>query len=467
MKAENDSSMLASSAEFATRQLSLGDTLHRLKPRGIETPFCESAYSYVQRLAESHRVTLYQLVKFVCEPVPGVFASRLRLPRRLDSVCANSADFISRLSILTRVPEVKLVGLSWLCGRVASNEPLKPGLAWCAGCLRDARECRHPVHGQSAWLFANNRNCVKHHEPLRETCPQCGFKKDPRTIIRAVPLDYCDRCGCDLAMSSNYKADGTEAVPGHSSWDRSAAQQIGEVIANAAEIVLSNVRPDAERLFGSALGRARASSKRGLGQLAGTSASGARFSKDEGPLLSLDVLLRLSIAADVSLAGVLAPSLWSEGRCSVSLIDAENGRRTRRSRKHDWPAIRERVQRGLESGEEMSIKSLAREMDVRPAMLLFRLGELGHSVTRHKRARHSERQLGEADELVARLIELNRMYSYFGHRLTNIEACRNLGLTRESSLMRLALRRFKAICDRRVLSHTLLPEQLFLESGGE
>lgn len=432
------------SAQLVDGPLSCLDALHRLEPQGVGTSFCESAYSYVLRLAESQRVTLYQLVKFVCDARPGIFAEQLPMPLRLDSQCANSAEFISRLALLTQVPEVSFVGLAWLHGRVASNEKLKPGLAWCPICLRGSRELGQPVHGQSAWLFVNNRRCVLHDRPLRAACPRCGTKKDPRTIIKATPLDYCADCGCDLADEASYAVEPDRAWSAELAWDRYAARQVGELISRAKEIVRWEEIPDVERLCRSAVERGRVSSKRELAKLAGTDPGGGLPANAQGSLRSVDVLLRLSISADVSIAGVMSPELWAENYLDVPLGDAEGRRRTRRSRSHDWNAIRARVEAGLACEEELSIKGLSEELDVRQAPLLFKLGELGRSVTRHKQIRDSKRMQEEVDVLVERIRELGKSYSYFGRRLTAAEVCRNLGVTKDYSVLKLAWSQFEA-----------------------
>jgi hypothetical protein len=159
---------------------------------------------------------------------------------------------------------------------------------------------------------------------------------------------------------------------------------------------------------------------------------------------SVDVLLRLAISADVSLAGVMSPELWADDSFNVPLCDAGGGHRTRRNRIHDWDAIRARVERGVASGEEFSIKSLSQELEVSPAILLCKLGELGRTVTRHKQFRNSKRQKEEVDGLVERIVELSKSYSYFGRRLAAADVCRAFGLTRDTSILKLALSQFEA-----------------------
>lgn len=416
--------------------------LHRLEPRAVGTPFCESAYSYVQRLSESHRVTLRQLIKFVCASRPGVFEHELPVPSRLDSLCANVAEFISRLAILTGVPEVRLIGLSWLHGRVAWNESIKPGLVWCPACLKAARALHQPVHGQSAWLFVNSRRCLRHDQPLMDACPKCGSRKDSRTSTRPAPLDYCADCGSDLADEATYRTLAADATSVRA-WDRCAATQLGELIARAPEILQVRTVPDLERLCQSAIARERVSSKRGLEELAGVGMTFVRLRREKGLLPSVDLLLRLSIAADVSLAGVIAPALWAEGCLDIAVTDVAEQRRRRPCRSHDWVAIEARIQRGMACDEDLSVASLGRELHMRSAPLLAKLGGLGHAVTRYKQARALTELQERAEELAGRIAELHGTHSYFGRRLSFAEASRTFRLTRQSPVLRLAWKIFE------------------------
>jgi len=433
--------------------------LHQLQPEGVGTPTCETLHSYMQRLARSHQVTSYQLATFICQARMGIFATATRLPLRLDSLCENVAEFTSRLAILTQLPSVNLIGLSWLHGRVAPNEKLKSKLPWCRKCLLNARDAGKPVYGQTAWLFSNSRKCLVHDEPLVELCPRCGTGKDPRLVINVSALDLCGECGCDLAehQSADNLVRGNMALS-NGAWDTYAATQIGELISSAPQIAVSSDGPDLHRLYRSAMDRGRASSVRMLGELAGTGLTVGRFCQADSSLPTVDILLRLSVVADVSLAGVLCPALWREDNLQVPFGDDEGRQRKRRLRAHDWTAIRQRIQQALRDEEDISIESLSRELEIRQAVLLFKLGDLGRAVTRHKRLKLADRQQQDVDALVARMENLSKTYSYFQQRLSMTGVSRELEVSRDSSLLKAAWRQFndsRASLDRR---DTLFPE---------
>lgn len=414
--------------------------LHQVQPEGVGTPTCESLHAYMQRLARSHRVTLYQLTTFVCQARPGLFTEKLRLPLRLDSLCPNVVEFTSRVATLTQVQSVNFVGLAWLHGRVACNEKLKPKLAWCRGCLADSRRSRKPVWGQTAWLLVNSRRCLVHDELLLEACPRCGVRKDPRPLIEDSPLETCIACGFDLAAPGAEERAYPRSTRTAQTWDAYAAKQIGELLSEAPRIAQNGDGPDIRRLYLSAIERGRATSVAGLNALAGTGMGS--LNRGDASLPTVDVLLRLSIAADVSLAGLFCPTVWRESALGVPVGYAEGRQRKRRNRTHDWKAIRTRVEQALLEGEDVSVTSLSTALDIEPAVLVSKLGELAHAVTRHSRRLMLRRQRGQQDEMVTRLEQLSKTYSYFQQRLSMAEASRELGVTRDSSILKAAWRTF-------------------------
>lgn len=442
--------LLPQDASVASRTYSSAPTgrcsvLHGLEPLGVGTSECESAYSYVHRLAVSHQISLYKLVKFVCQPVPGVFTDEIVCPFRLDSQCPNASAFLTRLSILTGQPAVRMVGLSWLQGRAAANELVKKFVPWCPGCLRHARDHGHIVYGRAAWLFRSNHRCSVHDLPLAQSCPQCGASKSPSTSTRAVALEECAACGHDLAQLGDCSVDSdSESSAAASLRDRWVAEQLATLFEHAPQIAAQPSMPvDLQRIAESAIERGLARSVSAFCSTAGIARYVTVFGGKPTTLPTVDLLLRLSIAADVSVAGVLCPALWQEGMKGASLTEIKQARRTRPLRRHDWPAIEDRVRSAIERDEPLSIAVLAEELQMQQAALLARLGDLGHRLTRHSKATRAKEVEALADSLVERIDELHKTHSYFGRRLSKAQAALALSIPRWSEALRLAWTKFE------------------------
>ena len=343
--------------------------LQPLTPAGLGTAMVESMESYVLRLARDHRVTRFHIERIVSEAgAEPLFRGTSRQPFRIDSPFESAKEFAGRLARLTGTPPVASLGLGWLAGKVATTGALRDHRAWCPQCIGERKAVGQPPHLPLLWSLPSYELCIVHGGSMQSACPSCSKRISVRREW-AWPFDACPHCTVSLArpasaIGHSFRDLERRKVRGV---DQRAARYLGELISTAHELQGLSIldTPDLPRLVSSAIARGRANHPSHLAAMAGIAKStlhGLAVKRSFKP--SLDNLARLSVAADVSLAGTLCPALWKEapaGESDRTFLPVSSRRERPRI---SWDAVRRAANAQLRASSPESPGALARRLEV-------------------------------------------------------------------------------------------------------
>ena len=186
------------------------------------------------------------------------------------------------------------------------------------------------------------------------------------------PFLNCPRCLVPLHMGSG--TDEPLAEPADAD-QLAAAEQVGTMIAKLQQRGDPGtlVKPDLRRVITSALGRELCVGTNDFVRKAliskGTLSSLLNVQK-----AGLDTWVRVSLAADVSLAGLFAPELWKEGVFGRSISWRSVISEARQRPPLDWHAVRDEAMRILQGASVISCYELGRRLKADPQYLKKRLG---------------------------------------------------------------------------------------------
>lgn len=345
--------------------------LHSLAPIGAGTAFCESLESYICRLANSHRVARQGLETLVSNAGGPIYRDVRYQPPRLGGPSAASAEFSRRLAALTHRPEVELLGLGWLAGRASPVGMVRRHRAWCPQCYGKAREDGTPAHHQMLWSMAAYELCLVHDTVLHTTCPHCGR---PSSTARgtAQELDHCSWCNSDLAKPPTSRTPSFRSLSrlAARTIDSRASQLLGELVGCASELRASSELPSVRRVVESAVSRGKALHAADIARRAGLSKSALHgYMHSTGGPPSLGALLRLALAADVSLAGMFSAERWHEDVFGSESPQVALILGVRKHSKLDWDRIRANIEKQIRADLPESLEQIARVANVDPADL--------------------------------------------------------------------------------------------------
>lgn len=414
-----------------------------LEPIGLGTTSAESVESYVLRLAKEHRVTRYHIESLVSKSgLTPLYQGTSRQPFRVDSPIENAKEFARRLALLTHMPAVETMGLGWLAGKVAFMGALRDHRAWCPQCIWRCQATGSLPYLPLVWSLPSYEVCLVHGGSMQSSCPSCSERINGRREW-AWPFANCPHCSCSLARPESTAGQSLRDLERRKirGIDQRAAINLGELISKAQgmkHLPLVAV-PDVTRLVASGIARGRADHASDLAALAGVPKStlhGLAVARSSRP--SLDILARLSVAADVSIVGTLCPSLWREG----SAVDEK---RTfmpvspRRERPRvSWDAVRRATNAELRSAKPDSPSGLARRLGVDPSHLRNTFPEAAKKLAALYRAtKASERETARA-ELVVRIREHLEDRSRAGRRVSLRAASASLNVHRHNEDFRAA-----------------------------
>lgn len=345
--------------------------LHSLAPIGAGTAFCESLESYICRLAKSHRVARQGLETLVSNAGGPIYRDVRYQPPRLGGPSAASAEFSRRLAVLTHRPEVELLGLGWLAGRASPVGMVRRHRAWCPQCFGKARADNLPPHHQMLWSMAAYERCLVHDTVLHTTCPHCG-RASSTARGTAQELDHCSWCDSDLAKSLASRAPTFRSLSrlGAQAVDSRASRLLGELVGCVSQLRESAELPAVRRVVESAVSRGKALHAADIARRAGIAKSSLHgYMHSTGGLPSLGALLRLALAADVSLAGMFSAECWHEDVFGSENLQVAHALGVRKHAKLDWDRIRAQIENQIRADFPESLEQIARVVNVDPADL--------------------------------------------------------------------------------------------------
>ena len=185
--------------------------LYSLPPIGVGTSYTESLSSYMQRLAQQHRLRPWQFYTHKLVPliknqeyllqkdtrktsIKQTFlthkttSSNLSVINGLQSI---TPVIVLALEQLTRRKDLRFLTLvSWFHLFSSYHSLLKQFCSWCPHCYQVWRDHSEVLYIPLLWLFKDVQFCPVHHIQLENICPYCHQK-----MLNFCQPGYCSHCG--------------------------------------------------------------------------------------------------------------------------------------------------------------------------------------------------------------------------------------------------------------------------------
>lgn len=416
-------------------------TLNSLAPRGVGTSMVESLESYLPRLARVHEVPRQQVELYVANSaVPTLFRDTSYQPFRLDSPTPVAQQFSMRLSAMTMQPTIARLGLGWLTGVLANQGCLKGYGAWCTSCMPGmSRE--GGAYIPLIWVLESVVACPIHRERLQQVCPHC----DERISLRRNWGSQCSQCPhCDntLFQLSHLTVRKGSLVPVKASDAEVTKSRLVAEFVKALQKLPSDQaprRPDVGRLIESAIRRDVFPNRAALAREAGISKGSLHLYEHQGGNASLDCLARLAMAADVGLAGLFMPEVWTEGRDGGAFVSCAGLQPRRRRPRRDWNSVRAHAESSLLSDVPLTSAELAREIGTCPSYLRKQLGTRASDLDEAVRNRNKQLREEAAKRLAGVIEEKIALLATAGVRVSARKIAKSVKARRTSRRFEAAL----------------------------
>lgn len=411
-------------------------------PIGFGTPLCESLESYFERLLAAHDIQRKQLECLVTGDLESPkLAKGLVEPVRVDNASATSHAFAVRLSEMTQQPTVACLGFGWMNVVISSIDTLRNRAAWCPACVRDCRLARRVSHMPLLWAVKTVEACTVHQVALITSCRNCDASFCVRSGLR-FPFLNCPKCMVPLDAARDGDAGPeTRATPKQ----LAATEQVGALVAKLQQRgpVEPLRQPDMRRIIRSAVDRGVCSGTMELVRRAQISKS-TLSALLHGQKAGLDTWVRVALAADVSLPGLFAPTLWAEcvtGDChSWRSVQSE----ARQRPPLDWDGVRQDVIRRIEGSDAVSVYELGRTLSADATYLKFKLGPLALRLNEAAAAQRRRDLVEHVSSLALRVREAAAEMRAGGRRVSARSLARHIGQRRLSIAFVLAFREASA-----------------------
>lgn len=230
--------------------------LYHLEPIGVGTSQVESLTGYLTRLADAHRVPIYQVARHEIAPLlPGAWSSsdcaQLSVllgkdAARLNGTRMTAGNWVSALEMLTLRTDLGALTLRAWGGVLPTRGLLRPTLAWCSACYAEWRALKRPVHQPLLWGLAVVTMCPDHRRQLSERCPRPDCGRPQPLLTSSFPAGHCAYCGEFLGDCVEYDVSRDDGVAGIID-DVTLAWQTWVATATAPLLVAAAMRTTAAR----------------------------------------------------------------------------------------------------------------------------------------------------------------------------------------------------------------------------
>lgn len=175
--------------------------LFHLQPEGLGSTMVESMSSYVNRLAEEHRVSVRDLIgNVISKKLPSAYCRpNMMSGNSYTSVGAHNGtgelaeQWLEALTQLTLHKELKSLSLLSYRNILTENYLLRTYKAWCPRCLEEMRE-RSCIYEPLLWQVEAVTVCPLHHQRLETACPNC--RRKPDHLAARSRNGHCSRFSC-------------------------------------------------------------------------------------------------------------------------------------------------------------------------------------------------------------------------------------------------------------------------------
>lgn len=210
--------------------------LYSLEPRGIGSPYVESIISYIERLADQHRVPVYVLVNH--ELIPEMSKKLVTCSDLKESIWHKNLRTLLNGSLygeaavkvlekLTSRNDLTYMSLFSLTKIIGATGLVRLTKAWCPECLSESQLAGH-IYEQLLWTLQEVMVCPKHHRYLQEFCPHCGHRNPHSAWHRKN--GYCGICNGYLGQSKEKTKIGNE-------FEIQSANVIGKLISDMPGVI--------------------------------------------------------------------------------------------------------------------------------------------------------------------------------------------------------------------------------------
>lgn len=214
--------------------------------------------SYIAAQALDRSCSPYTLFSSVLIPAEEKLNARWRRVRWGESQLLNGYGEVASAVVsaveastgIARAHRMTLCGLGAVCDPRAKHL-LHPTRPWCPECYLEARERNVPAWDALYAYLRTTKVCAWHGGRLVFCCSKCGMGQ--RYLPKFPFLDYCERCGFDLAVPVAGRADEDQQLLGAKQWIARAALDMIDNLARdsalTAENFVCNVRALMEAHF--------------------------------------------------------------------------------------------------------------------------------------------------------------------------------------------------------------------------
>lgn len=402
----------------------------------------ESLDCYGERLGNRHQAQRRSVEFLVLDqPATSVYGARTCQHSRgpsiwTDSPLRVSKEYAERLANLTQQPGVARLGLGFMCDAITSSCALHIYKAWCPLCLQEFLKGKRAPYVPLLWNIAGSEVCLVHQQWLQTTCPVCQARFR-RCSGSRMPVQQCVACGHYLHEDPRMRRG--EASQGlHESI--LAAEALADMLhkLRALPLDVPPTPPDLRKVINSAVERQICSGTMEFLEFAGIP-KGTFSALINGEKGSLDLWLRVALAADLSLPGLFHSDFW----CSDVNGQSVRWRPcfTTRKRRHllEWDSIRQTVRDLIASENPTTLYQLGKKLRIDPKHLRKGLGTLAEDLNADAAAKNARSRTAEIKALSERLAEERDRLHQAGARVSARALARGIRCYRRSSNFREAM----------------------------
>lgn len=182
----------------------------RLEPIGIGKPLVESLASYVSRIAQSHTLSVKDMVKDYFQP-------ELESIRRLEKTSGNSKltikemcgvgknaqEWVRVLDETIQLFPFRNMTMLPFAPFFSSTALIRPERMWCPCCYEDWKKAEATIYEPLLWSLHNVKCCGIHKVPLEYRCQKCSVSMNTASPI--INPGHCDECGSWLGGNPSIK----------------------------------------------------------------------------------------------------------------------------------------------------------------------------------------------------------------------------------------------------------------------
>ncbi|MED4696654.1 TniQ family protein [Peribacillus frigoritolerans] len=174
------------------------------------TPYVESLWSYILRLASHHCVRVGDLLEYIIieklEMTSYEFYSKKTQINKFGSFTEN---LISIVENLTSRNDLRYLTLrKWENAFKNKNGTVNQFLKWCPKCLTDFRNNKLEIYEPLIWSIKCLKICSKHKIELSSICPIC--KRTPYSFTKIARPGFCPHCEQWLGETNFKELTGVE-----------------------------------------------------------------------------------------------------------------------------------------------------------------------------------------------------------------------------------------------------------------